>query len=79
MQRDVPKSYNRVTAAVSNVVDFKMNLCSYMTSACAHFDSSRLHTVLWAYYNCDTSTIRARFGYNTLQHATRFFVRSHTR
>jgi len=27
----------------------------------------------------DSSTIRARFGYNTLQHATRFFVRSHTR
>ena len=27
----------------------------------------------------DSSTIRLRFGYNTLQHATRFFVRSHTR
>ena len=27
---------------------------------------------LWAYYNCDSSSIR-------LQHATRFFVRSHTR
>jgi len=25
--------------------------------------------VLWAYYNCDTSTIRARFGYNTLRDA----------
>ena len=30
-------------------------------------------------YEHDSSTIRARFGYNTLQHATRFFVRSHTR
>ena len=27
----------------------------------------------------DSTTIRLRFGYNTLQHATRFFVRSHTR
>ena len=26
-----------------------------------------------------STTIRLRFGYNTLQHATRFFVRSHTR
>jgi len=30
-------------------------------------------------YEHDSSTIRARFGYNTLQHATRFFVRSRTR
>ena len=30
-------------------------------------------------YEHDSSTIRLRFGYNTLQHATRFFVRSHTR
>ena len=29
-------------------------------------------------YEHDSSTIRARFSYNTLQHATRFFVRSHT-
>ena len=38
---------------------------------------------LMAYYNCDTSTIRLRFDYDSttirLQHATRFFVRSHTR
>ena len=30
-------------------------------------------------YEHDSSTIRLRFGYNTLEHATRFFVRSHTR
>jgi len=30
-------------------------------------------------YEHDSSTIRLRFGYNTLQHATRFFVRSHSR
>ena len=30
-------------------------------------------------YEHDSSTIRLRFGYSTLQHATRFFVRSHTR
>jgi len=30
-------------------------------------------------YEHDSSTIRLRFGYNTLQHATRFFMRSHTR
>jgi len=30
-------------------------------------------------FEYDSSTIRARFSYNTLQHATRFFVRSHTR
>ena len=29
-------------------------------------------------YEHDSSTIRLRFGYNTPQHATRFFVRSHT-
>jgi len=29
-------------------------------------------------FELDSSTIRARFCYNTLQHATRFFVRSHT-
>ena len=32
-----------------------------------------------ARFEYDSSTIRSRFGYNTLQHATRFFVRSHTR
>ena len=32
-----------------------------------------------ARFEYDSSTIRLRFGYNTLQHATRFFVRSHTR
>ena len=30
-------------------------------------------------YEHDSSTIRLRFDYDTLQHATRFFVRSHTR
>ena len=30
-------------------------------------------------YGPITIAIRARFSYNTLQHATRFFVRSHTR
>jgi len=32
-----------------------------------------------ARFEYDSTTIRLRFGYNTLQHATRFFVRSHTR
>ena len=30
-------------------------------------------------YNCDSSAIRARYEHDTLQHAKRFFVRSHTR
>ena len=35
-------------------------------------------TVLWAYYNCDTSTIRLRFDYDssTIQHPTRSYVLS---
>jgi len=32
-----------------------------------------------ARFEYDSNKIRLRFGYNTLQHATRFFVRSHTR
>ena len=34
--------------------------------------------VLWAYYNCDTSTIRVRFDYDstTIQHPTRSYVLS---
>jgi len=32
-----------------------------------------------ARFEYDSTTIRLRYGYNTLQHATRFFVRSHTR
>ena len=32
-----------------------------------------------ARFEYDSTTIRLRCGYNTLQHATRFFVRSHTR
>ena len=34
--------------------------------------------VLWAYYNCDTSTIRVRFDYNSsaIQHPTRSYVLS---
>ena len=32
-----------------------------------------------ARFEYDSTTIRLRFGYNTLQHATRFFMRSHTR
>ena len=39
----------------------------------------RLMGLLQLRYEHDSSTIRLRFGYNTLQHATRFFVRSHTR
>jgi len=33
---------------------------------------------LWAYYNCDTSTIRLRFDYDlsTIQHPTRSYVLS---
>ena len=29
-------------------------------------------------FECDSSTIRARVEHSMLQHATRFFVRSHT-
>jgi len=33
---------------------------------------------LWAYYNCDTSTIRLRFDYDSsaIQHPTRSYVLS---
>ena len=36
------------------------------------------YAVLWAYYNCDTSTIRLRFDYDssTIQHPTRSYVLS---
>jgi len=40
---------------------------------------TRLMGLLQLRYEHDSSTIRARFGYNTLQRATKFFVRSHTR
>ena len=41
-------------------------------------DESTFMGLLQLRYEHDSSTIRARFGYNTLQQATRFFVRSHT-
>ena len=42
-----------------------------------HFKHSG-RSLLWAYYNCDTSTIRVRFDYDSsaIQHPTRSYVLS---
>ena len=63
------------------------NPAGYVAAAVAiNTNLSLLTPQLWAYYNCDTSTIRVRFDYDSttirLQHATtryEVFVRSHTR
>jgi len=45
-----------------------------------NFQCNGLITIaIRARFEYDSTTIRLRFGYNTLQHATRFFVRSRTR
>ena len=51
-----------------------VNLSSFTECSC-----ESLMGLLQLRYEHDSSTIRLRFDYNTLQHATRFFVRSYTR
>ena len=57
----------------------KCSLKSIKTAQNCISSNGPITIAIRARFEYDSTTIRLRFGYNTLQHATRFFVRSHTR